>query len=142
MRDPAEDYVFKIVKRDDWVNALESDTFSGSDDDLRDGFIHLSTFDQLHRTAEKHFRNEKDLLLVVFAARELGQNLKWESSRNGDLFPHLYAPLPTGCALSVLELPLGEAGVALIPPREAIQLQVDGSKVAETAAHAKGKDTR
>ncbi|HEY1747878.1 MAG TPA: DUF952 domain-containing protein [Xanthobacteraceae bacterium] len=86
--------VYKICEQTAWLAAQRHGEFPGSKDDSRDGFIHLSTAAQLAGTLAKHFAGATDLLLVAVDASALGQALKWESSRGGDLFPHLYAALP------------------------------------------------
>lgn len=86
--------------------------FAGSPIDVRDGFIHLSTAGQLRETAAKHFAGGEDLLLVAVSANQLA--LKWEPSRGGALFPHLYAPLMLTAVLWVRELPLLD-GAHVIP---------------------------
>lgn len=96
--------VFKVVSRDQWQEALAQGSFRGAEVDLADGFIHLSDADQVVETVEKHFKGQKDLLLVAFDASELGNQLRWEVSRGGDLFPHLYENLPTEKALQVQPL--------------------------------------
>lgn len=75
--------------------------FRGSADDLRDGFIHFSTINQLEDTANRHFKGQKDLVLVSIATACLGDQLKFEVSRGGDLFPHLYGHLPLTAVLRV-----------------------------------------
>lgn len=91
--------IFKIATRDEWATAEAGGKFIGSPDDLRDGFIHFSTRDQLATTLSKHFSDKDDLLLLAVEADHLGDNLKWEASRGGALFPHLYTPLPTDLVL-------------------------------------------
>ena len=86
--------VYKICEQNAWVAAEQHGEFPGSGDDARDGFIHLSTAAQLAGTFAKHFAGATDLLLVAVEADALGQALKWETSRGGELFPHLYAALP------------------------------------------------
>ena len=73
--------------------------------------LKLSPADQVEGTARKYFHGQPDLLLAVFEAESLGERLVWEPSRGGALFPHLYAPLPTGEAIAVREMPLGPDGV-------------------------------
>lgn len=107
--------IFKIVGREDWDAASSMGVYSGSPDDVRDGFIHFSTAQQLAGTAARHFRNVHDLVLVAFDDERLGEALRWEPSRGGQLFPHLYGTLQTGLALWVRPLPLGEDGVPSIP---------------------------
>ncbi len=86
--------IYKICDQTLWRKAETEQRFSGSPADLRDGFIHFSTAGQLAETAAKHFAGASDLILVAVDAAALGGRLKWEKSRGGDLFPHLYAPLP------------------------------------------------
>ena len=84
----------------------ESDgAFRGSDLDLRDGFIHFSTAAQVAETAAKHFARQSGLMLVAVDCNALGPALKWERSRGGDLFPHLYAALPLSAVLWARPLP-------------------------------------
>ena len=97
--------VYKILSVDDWARAEATGAFEGSDDDRRDGFIHLSAEDQWPGTAAKWFAGRTDLLLVAFEAQSLGPALKWEPSRGGALFPHLYGPLPTAAAVDRRSLP-------------------------------------
>lgn len=82
--------VYKIVPRNLWIQARSAGVFAGSADDLRDGFIHFSTRAQLVGTLGRHFADAADLLLLELDAEGLGDALKWEASRGGDLFPHLY----------------------------------------------------
>ena len=107
--------VYKICTRAEWVEACRAGAFAGSADDTRDGFIHLSARHQLAGTAAKHFRRQADLVLVAFEAERLGPKLVWEPSRGGDLFPHLYAELPTSAALWVKPLALRPDGVPALP---------------------------
>lgn len=107
--------VFKILTADQWAHALEQGEFTGSSDDMRDGFIHLSAADQVEGTAARHFRGQPDLVLVAFECGRLGTTLRWEPSRGGALFPHLYGPLPVSAALWHIPLPLGSDGFPLVP---------------------------
>lgn len=107
--------VYKILAADEWQAAKRAGSYAGSADDARDGFIHLSTADQLAGTAARHFRGKPGLVLVAFDAASLGPGLKWEPSRGGALFPHLYAVLPTAPALRVEPLPLDPDGVPVLP---------------------------
>ena len=91
--------IYKIATRQEWTAALTEGEFQGSPDDKRDGFIHFSTEDQVATTLSKHFSNKDNLLLLAVEAEDLGDALKWEPSRGGALFPHLYAPLPTARVL-------------------------------------------
>ncbi len=85
--------VYKICGQPSWRAAEAVGEFRGSADDARDGFIHLSTAGQVAETAAKHFAKQPDLLLIAVDAARLGPQLKWEPSRGGALFPHLYGPL-------------------------------------------------
>ncbi len=91
--------IFKIVPASLWREAEAAGVFAGSPVDVRDGFIHFSTQAQLAETAAKHFAGQSDLLLVEVDAAQL--DIRWEPSRGGALFPHLYAPLPMSAVLSV-----------------------------------------
>jgi uncharacterized protein (DUF952 family) len=106
--------VYKVLPERDWTAACQNGAFAGSQDDMRDGFIHLSAAHQLAGTLAKYFRNQQDLLLVAFRSADLGPELKCEPSRGGELFPHLYGPLPTAVALWQRPLELGVDGVPLI----------------------------
>ena len=89
--------------------------FRGSPDDLRDGFIHLSAGDQLAGTLAKHFRGEENLILLAIEDAALGDALKWETSRGGALFPHLYAPLPRSAVTNAMPLTRDAAGGHVVP---------------------------
>jgi uncharacterized protein (DUF952 family) len=93
--------IYKLVPRALWDEAVTNGSFIGSPVDRQDGFIHFSTAVQLPETAAKHYRGVKHLLVVAVDADALGEALKWEPSRGGALFPHLYGALPVNLALSV-----------------------------------------
>lgn len=107
--------IYKIVARDTWRQAEAAGTFKGATIDLVDGYIHFSTAVQARQTAALHFKGQRDLLLVVVATTKLGDTLKWEPSRGGDLFPHVYGDLSMEAVSHVDELPLGDDGVHLFP---------------------------
>ena len=109
-------FLFKILKAADWVEAEAHGHYRGSAVDARDGFIHLSAAHQARATAARHFAGEEGLVLVAFSEAGL-DHLKWEPSRGGDLFPHVYGPIPAGAALWVKPLPL--VGGAHVFPAEA-----------------------
>jgi uncharacterized protein (DUF952 family) len=90
-------WVYKIAAGADWDAALRIGRFDGAAIDLRDGYIHLSTAAQAQETARLYFTRQTGLVLLKIDAAALGSALKWEPSRGGDLFPHLYGPLD--CAL-------------------------------------------
>jgi uncharacterized protein (DUF952 family) len=108
-------FVFKVAPRAAWEDARGTGRYAGSADDLRDGFIHLSLREQLADTLAKHFRGQHDLVLIQFETASFGDALRWEASRGGALFPHLYAELPTANARAVHELALGIDGVPVLP---------------------------
>ena len=103
--------VYKVVPAAMWARASPKGSFDGSADDLRDGFIHLSSAVQLAGTLAKYFRGQPDLLLIAFNTGDLEPHLKWEASRGGDLFPHYYGSLPTKLALWKKPLPLDQSGL-------------------------------
>jgi len=102
--------VYKIVATEEWVAAQSAGVFAGAAVDREDGFIHFSTAGQAAETAAKWFAGRKDLTLVAIDAGALGKDLRWEPSRGGALFPHLYAPLPMSAVLWSRPLPLGSDG--------------------------------
>ncbi len=93
--------IYKILPQAEWDEALAAGRFEGSGIDLKDGFIHFSSREQLSETLRLHFAGRTGLLVVAVEASSLGEALKWEPSRGGELFPHLYGALPTELALSV-----------------------------------------
>lgn len=108
--------VFKLATIDAWTDAIVTGVFEGSSDDRRDGYIHLSSGPQLAQTARKYFANVEDLCLIAFATTDLGADLKWEPSRDGDLFPHYYGPLAASSAIWVRPVPLDADGLPVIHP--------------------------
>ena len=107
---PMSDKIYKIVGQAEWEKAEANGVFRGAEIDLQDGFIHFSAQHQVKETAAKHFAERDDLLLVTVASDDLGEALKWEISRGGDLFPHLYSELDLKDVSKVVELRLDEAG--------------------------------
>lgn len=98
--------IYKIVTAQAWAAAVETGRFDGAAVDLTDGYIHFSTREQVEETAAKHFAGQDGLLLVGVSPQDFGDALVYEASRGGELFPHLYAPLPTALAHFALPLPL------------------------------------
>lgn len=111
--------VYKICERQSWLSAEAAGEFRGSADDSRDGFIHFSTADQLAETAIKHFAKQSDLFLIAVDAGRLGPQLKWERSRGGALFPHLYGPLRLDAVRWARPLPDEIEGRRHLPELEA-----------------------
>jgi len=102
--------VYKIFRRSEWNAFRAAGATAGAPVDLRDGFIHLSTSEQVIETAARHFSQESDLVLVALDAARLGADLRWEPSRGGALFPHLYRPLRLSDVVWDKSLPLGATG--------------------------------
>lgn len=86
-------WIFRLCTPEEWDAFREEGRFAGNDSDRRDGFIHFSTAEQIPATAARHYPAEGPLVLVAVATDRLGDALRWEESRNGDLFPHLYGTL-------------------------------------------------
>jgi len=107
--------IYKICPERLWRKAEKAGRFDGAPIDLADGYIHFSTGEQAKETAAKHFAGQADLVLVAVDAEPLGDALKWEVSRGGALFPHLYAPLDPAGVLWVKPLPLGADGSHVFP---------------------------
>ncbi|AYG65139.1 MULTISPECIES: DUF952 domain-containing protein [unclassified Rhizobium] len=107
--------VYKIVPDALWQQARQTGVFHGAAIDLTDGFIHFSTAKQARETAARHFAGQTGLLLVAIDGEALGDKLVFEPSRGGDLFPHLYAPLPLSAVLWEKPLPLGDDGAHVFP---------------------------
>jgi uncharacterized protein (DUF952 family) len=102
--------IYKIVAADVWAQATEKAAFFGAAIDLADGFIHFSDASQVEETARRHFFGQDDLLLVAFDSSSLGESLRWEASRGGALFPHLYGILKPALALWAKPLPWSAEG--------------------------------
>ena len=103
--------IYKIVTTHLWAEAQASGTFQGAPIDLQDGFIHFSTAAQVAETAARHFAGQSDLMLFTVAEADLGDALRWEPSRGGDLFPHLYEALPIARVAWAKPLPLRDDGL-------------------------------
>lgn len=102
--------IYKIFRADEWA-ALERDgKTAGAPIDLADGFVHFSTAEQATETAAKHFAGENDLILLACSTDSMGDALKWEVSRGGALFPHLYRDLHLTDVRWSCPLPIGPDG--------------------------------
>ncbi len=110
-----DNLIYKICTAAEWAEAERQGQFTGSAVDLADGFIHFSTAQQLTETARRHFAGRSGLVLVAVDTQKLPSELRWEKSRGGDMFPHLYAPLPTSAATEVTPLPLDNSGMHNFP---------------------------
>jgi len=118
--------IYKIATVAQWRAAEAAGVFEGAPLDLADGFIHFSTAAQVSDTLAKHFAGQRDLLLIAVSADQLGDRLRWEVSRGGQLFPHLYAHLRVAAVSSVSEIPVGADGRHVL----------DGLPIAQAAASA------
>ena len=108
--------IYKICPRGAWEQALAEGVYAGSEVDYADGFIHFSTAAQVAETASRHFARQNNLVLVAINTKHLPHDaLKWEPSRGGDLFPHLYAKLPVRAALWVKDMPWSDLKGHLLP---------------------------
>jgi uncharacterized protein (DUF952 family) len=107
--------LYKIVTEALWHEARQTGVFHGAGIDLRDGFIHFSTESQVRQTAALHFAGQAGLVLVAVDGGGFGDTLRFEPSRGGDLFPHLYADLPLSAVLWEAPLPLDDAGNHIFP---------------------------
>jgi uncharacterized protein (DUF952 family) len=107
--------IYKICDAAAWRAAEGVGEFTGAPVDLADGFIHFSAGDQVEETAAKHFAGRRDLVLVAVAADAVGPALKWEPSRGGALFPHLYGKLPLRAVRWTRPLRLGPDGRHVFP---------------------------
>jgi uncharacterized protein (DUF952 family) len=107
--------IYKICPGPAWREAERQGVYRGSADDARDGFIHFSVASQVAGTAKKHFFGQTELLLIAVDAERLGEALRWERSRNEELFPHLYGDLDLGAVIEVLDMPVRADGTHHIP---------------------------
>ncbi len=107
--------IYKICPRGLWKQAEQDGVFTGAPVDLADGYIHFSTASQARETAAKHFAGQADLLLIAVPAQAFGDALRWEPSRGGALFPHLYGDFRPGDAAWIKPLPLGTDGMHQFP---------------------------
>jgi uncharacterized protein (DUF952 family) len=102
--------IYKILEGEAWRDAQAKGRFEGAGVDLADGFIHFSTAAQVRETARRYFRDQAGLVVLEVEADDLGAELRWEASRGGDLFPHLYGTLPCAVVRAVHPAPLDGAG--------------------------------
>jgi uncharacterized protein (DUF952 family) len=108
--------IYKILPGADWQAAHEAGRFEGSAVDRQDGFIHFSTATQAQETARRHFAGQAGLVVLEVEADDLGEALRWEPSRGGDLFPHLYGALNAEQVRYVTEAPLDADGMPVVGP--------------------------
>ena len=108
--------IYHICRGEEWEAARRAGRYAGSSQDAPDGFTHFSTAAQVKASAAKHRAGQTGLVLLAVDADRLGAGLKWEPSRAGALFPHLYGALPVAAVLAVHDLPLGPDGAHVFPP--------------------------
>jgi uncharacterized protein (DUF952 family) len=109
------DPIYHVCKWDEWRRAEAAGAYEGSSQDQADGFIHFSSAATVVESVAKHRAGQADLVLLAVDPDRLGPALKWEPSRGGLLFPHLYGKLPVGAVLSARDLPLGADGSHVFP---------------------------
>ena len=108
------DTAYKVLTADQ-MRDLEADRFAGAPIDLADGYIHLSTRDQLTETVDRHFAGQSDLWVAAIDLAALGETVRWEESRGGALFPHIYGPLPLETVIAYGPLERDDAGRVKLP---------------------------
>jgi len=111
----AEALIYSLCLATDWQAALALGEYRGSADDRRDGFLHFSTAAQVAESAARHRAGVPDLMLLCVDPASLGPALRWETSRGGQLFPHLYAPLAVKNVTRAVPLALGPDGRHVFP---------------------------
>lgn len=107
--------IYHMCPAETWDEAVRASEYRGTADDLRDGFIHFSTAEQVAESARRHRASEMGLVLIAVESAQLGERLKWEKSRAGALFPHLYGALDPAEVARVAPLPLGPDGEHVFP---------------------------
>lgn len=110
--------IYKICTAAEWARAQSDGKYAGSAVDFADGYIHFSTAGQVAATAARHFNGMAGLVLVAVRANDLGSALKWETARDGALFPHLYGTLPLNAVVWAKPLQLDDDGRHMIPRLE------------------------
>lgn len=108
------DTAYKVLTADQ-MHDLKADRFAGAPIDLADGYIHLSTRDQLTETADRHFAGQSDLWVAAIDLTALGETVRWEESRGGALFPHVYGPLPLDTVIAYGALERDDGGTVKLP---------------------------
>jgi uncharacterized protein (DUF952 family) len=108
-------FAYKILTKDQFVQYKADASFAGAPIDLADGYIHMSTRAQAAETAAKHFAGQDELVMVMVDLAAVADRIKWEVSRGGALFPHLYGPLPLAAMAGKVILRLDEQGAHQFP---------------------------
>ena len=110
------DLVYKILRPAEWSGAQATGVFTGSRDDARDGFVHLSAAHQVRGVCERYFADEGALVLLTIEAARLGSALKWETSHKGEAYPHLYGPLTLALVKSIADFRRVDGRCLIFPP--------------------------
>lgn len=111
----ADKLIYHVCRREEWIRAEAAGSYGGSSQDQADGFIHFSNAAQVKESVAKHRAGQDGLEILEVDAAALGAALRWEPSRGGQLFPHLYGKLPVSAVLRHAKLPLGAAGAHRFP---------------------------
>jgi uncharacterized protein (DUF952 family) len=117
--------IYKLLSTEEWARAEAAGRYEGSEVDRRDGFVHFSGADQVAETARRYFADQVGLTLLTVDPDKVGGELRWEASRGGELFPHLYAPMPLDAVVAARPVP--EDG----PVSEAVTGLVEADEGAE-----------
>lgn len=110
-----EKHIYHVCRRAEWQAARAAGRYAGSSQDRADGFIHFSTAAQAVDSVAKHRAGQAELVILEVATAPLGGALRWEPSRGGQLFPHLYGELPVSAVTRSADLPLGANGRHVFP---------------------------
>ena len=108
------EFIFKVIDKDEWQKAKKSGTYSGSEKDLKDGYIHFSEEQQVKETLNKYYKEKDNLMLLKVHTLNL-EHLLWEQASNGDMYPHLYSPLDVKNVKDEFELILDKDGNHYLP---------------------------
>ena len=108
-------FIYHMCRFDEWQTAVNVGVYPGSSQDIADGFMHFSNAEQIIESAAKHRAGQNNLVLLTVDADVLGDDLKWETSRGGALFPHLYGPLLVAQVMKTEALNLDDRGVHIFP---------------------------
>lgn len=106
---------YKVLTADQWAAFQAAGDFTGAPIDVKDGYIHLSTASQLTETVDKHFVGQTGLWVAAVDLTKLGDAVKWEPSRGGQLFPHIYGTLPMAAVTVAAALTRNATGAVLLP---------------------------
>lgn len=112
---PVPQHLYRLVRAPEWKDAAANGYFDGADHDKRDGFVHLSTAEQVEGTADRFFTGMNDVLLLKLDRDRLNGDLRMEESSGGDLYPHLYGAIPLEAVLEADPVPMGPEGRLILP---------------------------